>query len=161
VLRIQKRFSGTCRLSNLQHSRSDFSETKIQCAFVILGTDDVLSETTMDGILYLEDEFDKVWQNIRDMQTHLDWGRTCHAIFTLSLTPACSIRVCQTSSQLPQFLLGNWELVTDLESSFDTPKVTRRLTHHASRSYFVLGVETAFLRAQQKPIGLDSRTNRF
>ena len=25
-----------------------------------LATDDVLSETTMDGILYLEDEFDKV-----------------------------------------------------------------------------------------------------
>ena len=66
MLRIQKRFSGTCRLSNLQPSRSDISETKIQCVFVILGTDDVLSETTMDGILYLEDEFDKVWQYIRD-----------------------------------------------------------------------------------------------
>ena len=28
--------------------------------FTALGIDDVLSETAMDGILYLEDEFDKV-----------------------------------------------------------------------------------------------------
>ena len=63
---FQKRFLGTCRMSNLQPSRPHFSETKIQCVFGILGTDDVLSETTMDGILYLEDEFDKVWQYIRD-----------------------------------------------------------------------------------------------
>lgn len=27
----------------------------------LTGTDDVLSETVRDGILYLEDEFDKVW----------------------------------------------------------------------------------------------------
>jgi hypothetical protein len=43
-----------------QHPFDIFEEIYCKCV-CCAGTDDVLSETCMDGILYLEDEYDKVW----------------------------------------------------------------------------------------------------